>query len=927
MKIIDIRPNDYLAAERRANRNAEKAIGAGRIDLAADHKRAAVLNHHFAKEATKALGDVDRALRYFNRLDGKASRERLHSDYTYQIDRLLSRYDLRKSVANKDLERRQTLNAWVNSEIEKGNSPVIDQDLLDETRLIHYRTIPVEELRGLRDAVTNIEHLGKLKEELLNKQAQRRVDDAASAISRSINKHVKQSSSRKSKTLSARLPQDMKGRLIDGFYAEHRKLAHLGFEMDGFKDAGPFWESVVRPMNERADWEAEKIAEANKRLGSLFDAYSATEFSGNIVPLAGDGNLNDAVGDVLLPEKRLYKRRFFANVPNVREQGMGISLSRMEQIMVGLNWGNADNKSRVMDGYGWDESHVDIVLDGLDARDWKFIQGVWDYFEEFWPEIEAKEKRVSGVAPDKVEALPVITKFGQFRGGYFPISFDADLSQEAFGQQQAQLAKDMMRGGFTRSTTAKGHTEARKKGKVSQPIRADFGVIFQHVNQVIHDLAWHEFLVDTNKIVNHEDVKTAITARMGEDTFKVVGYTLQDIAAGDIQGGKAYEKAFNYIRGGVSISAMGWNLGTALLQPFGLTQGMARVGTKWVMKGMLKFMGHGAEGMSAAIQEMLDSSSFMRLRSQNINREIREIQSKIGGAGLVRQLDRALFKKLPKNFEVESITDTYFWLIAKAQMLADGPIWMGAREKALAEGRDPATAIELANQAVIDTQGSGHIKDLAGVMRGGPLLKLFTNFLSYFQTTFNLTMDKFAEAGVRDANPLRFAGKVIGKSFTDPRAMGLLAADMLLLYTIPIVLTWFLREAVIKGECDHGADTACVFDKLAREHVGYMVSGMIGLREMNGMVQGFTGYKGPAGTRFFSEATTLGVKAGGDVKNFFETGDLEVSEGTLKAMNRTGGVLFHYPSVQMERLVTGYLDLQSGKTDIPTAPLFGYSKQ
>jgi hypothetical protein len=927
MKIIDIRPNDYLAAERRANRNAEKAIGEGRIDLAADHKRAAVLNHHFAKEATKALGDVDRALRYFNRLDGKASRERLHSDYTYQIDRLLSRYDLRKSVANKDLERRQTLNAWVNSEIEKGNSPVIDQDLLDETRLIHYRTIPVEELRGLRDAVTNIEHLGKLKEELLNKQAQRRVDDAASAISRSINKHVKQSSSRKSKTLSARLPQDMKGRLIDGFYAEHRKLAHLGFEMDGFEDAGPFWESVIRPMNERADWESGKIAEANKRLGSLFDAYSATEFSGNIVPLVGEGDLNDAVGDVLLPAKRLYKRRFFANVPNVREQGMGISLSRMEQIMIGLNWGNADNKRRVMDGYGWEEGHVDIVLDGLDARDWKFIQGVWDYFEEFWPEIEAKEKRVSGVAPDKVEALPVITKFGQFRGGYFPISFDADLSQEAFGQQQAQLAKDMMRGGFTRSTTAKGHTEARKKGKVSQPIRSDFGVIFQHVNQVIHDLAWHEFLVDTNKIVNHEEVKTAITARMGEDTFKVVGYTLQDIAAGDIQGGKAYEKAFNYIRGGVSISAMGWNLGTALLQPFGLTQGMARIGTKWVFKGMLKSMGKGAEGMSAAIQEMLDSSSFMRLRSQNINREIREIQSKIGGAGLVRQLDRALFKKLPKNFEVESITGTYFWLIAKAQMVADAPIWMGAREKALAEGRDPATAIELANQAVIDTQGSGHIKDLAGVMRGGPLLKLFTNFLSYFQSTFNLTMDKFAEAGVRDANLFRFAGKVIGKSFTDPRAMGLLAVDMLLLYTVPIVLAWYVREAVIQGECDHGADTACVFDKLAREHVGYALSGMIGLREMNGMVQGFTGYKGPAGTRFFSEATTLGVKAGGDVKNFFETGDLEISEGTLKAMNRTGGVLFHYPSVQMERLVTGYLDLQAGKTDIPTAPLFGYSKQ
>ena len=184
--------------------------------------------------------------------------------------------------------------------------------------------------------------------------------------------------------------------------------------------------------------------------------------------------------------------------------------------------------------------------------------------------------------------------------------------------------------------------------------------------------------------------------------------------------------------------------------------------------------------------------------------------------------------------------------------------------------------------------------------------------MSYFQVTYNLTVDSLKKAKV--TGPVSLATQVV----RDPFAVGRLGADLLMLYTMPIVLTWFAREALLKGECDFGADMACVGGKLAKEHWSYLVGGLYGIRELNSLGQGFFGYQGPAGTRFFSDAARLSQQ--------LQKEDIDVKK-TIRALNRTGGVLFHYPAGQIDKTLTGFMDLQAGKTDIPTAPLFGYSKE
>src|SRR5262249_18450938 len=157
------------------------------------------------------------------------------------------RYDLRDAT-NEQIKRRASLADWVEAQREIGLEPNIDKSLLAEANRQHYSTLTLEEFRGLVEAVKNIEHLGRLKKMLLTAQAKREFDAAVTELKDSIDENAK------GKTVKERRASD-RGALVAvsqifrNFMADHRKFASLAREMDGWKDAGPMWEYLVRTMN------------------------------------------------------------------------------------------------------------------------------------------------------------------------------------------------------------------------------------------------------------------------------------------------------------------------------------------------------------------------------------------------------------------------------------------------------------------------------------------------------------------------------------------------------------------------------------------------------------------------------------------------------------------------------------------------------
>ena len=844
-KVAQIKPAQYAASEARSARDAEKALRSGNTAEAAAHKRTQLLNGYMYKAAAEGISEAEKAVAYLKRFDKDSIRKNLDPDYRDQIDTLLERFDLRKGTSLKDIARRKSLAEWIESQRAQGFEPVLDERLVNDAVRTSYKELSLEQLRGLRDTVKNIEHLGKLKNTLLTAAERREFDAAVAEAERSI----RDNANRKVEDRIERntwLDRAREGK--DEFFAMHRKLASMAREMDGGQDNGVMWDLFIRPANECGVKEAVEREKATMALTQLFK------------PIAKGGSLR---------AKRV--------VP-----GTNISLSREGRLMVALNWGNADNRKRLLEGGdGWTPADVQAILDTLTREDWGFVQGVWDFIDSYWPQIAEKERRVSGLTPEKVQPIAVQTQYGEYRGGYFPIKYDPLRSSRAEADSMAEVVKQAMQGLYTRATTRRGHTKARAESVTDRPLRKDFGVIFEHVDQVAHDLAWHEYLIDANRLLRATAIDRAIRDHYGPQTLRAIRKTLDDIAAGDIPAQNAFERSINHLRNGTSIAGMGWNLGTALLQPLGLTQSMVRIGPKWVARGLAAWVGDAAR-MENTVARIYEKSNFMRLRGKTMQREISEIRNRVTAGG-----------------KLAPVKETYFWLIQKAQMIADVPTWLGAYEKAVAKGEHEARAVELADQAVLDAQGGGQIKDLAHIQRGGPLLKLWTNFYSYFNVTYNLTAESYRRT-----------------NFRHPLEVGRFAVDMFLLYTAPALLAAAMQEA-IKNDCD--GDEECLARKLAGAQASYMLGTVVGLREVGSVVQGYYGYSGPAGTRFFSEI--------GKVVQQSEQG--EVDAALLKSINSSAGILFHYPSGQVQRTVEGVASVADGDIEGPRAliaPVFGPPK-
>jgi hypothetical protein len=802
------------------------------LATAAAEKRNQVINIYATRAAYDAQDEVKAGLRYLKKFDKRS--KTIDPEYQDQIEAMLERFELR-AISNKAVDRRTSLAQWLTSQRESGLEPDIDPKLENEAFRTSYKNIAVEEFRGLVDAVKQIEHMGRLKNKLLTAQDQRAFKVIVEEVSASIIDN-----GGKARPVQLETPKGIRP-WLEGVAAGHRKMASLIRQMDGLKDGGPFWRVLVRGMNEASTNETVMIEQATVKLAELYKPM-----------LAMKGGLN---GDL-------------RSIPEI-----GDSLTRGGRLSVALNWGNAANRQRVMDGDQWTEHQVHAILNTLTREEWAFVQNVWTFIDSYWPAIEAKEKRVTGRAPDKVAAEPftymVNGEMVSLTGGYYPIKYDSNRDDRAEKHDAAAVAQDMMRGAMTRSTTRRGHTKERMAA-VNRPVKKTLDVITQHVSEVTHDLAWHEWLVDANRLLDAKPINQAIRDYYGTEVLRTMKDALTSIATADIIPQDAIDRALLYLRANVSRSTMGLSLTTAFLQPFGLLQSMVRIGPKPVLRGMSRWAGD-ATRFESSMTWISEKSDFMRLRSKTFNRELHEIKGRVShGHSKARMIYDA----------------SLFMLMQKMQMVADVPTWIGAYEKALSDPAnlmedgmvDEAKAVALADQAVLDSQGGGQTKDMAAFQRKHPFLAMF---YSYFNTTLNLAAESTAKTNFK--NPLAVAGW---------------ASDMALLMVIP-ALGPAMILAMMKGE-DCGDPEECAV-KLARAQAGYLMNLMIGVRELAGVTSGFD-YAGPPVGRVITEIERTATQAGQG----------EADEAAAMATIRMFGVAFGIPTTQILRSYRGWKAWEDG---------------
>lgn len=869
-KVSDLNPMLYWSNMRRASKLATEAAARQDFDEAIRQKHREFISLALYRATINAKQEVEKRVKAARKVAEPKSMARLMlagRSFHDQVAGVLDRFEFAE-VPQDALDRRASLAKWILGQEAQGLPLDLPDDIVDEARRTNYKNLTVEELVGVTDGLKQLVFSARAQNRLLKNARTANLNTLAATLDTSIraNKAAKPRG-RRDRTSGVE-----RGRMARSFMASHRKLASLLREIDGFIDGGPMWEAIMRPLNDAAAREAVMNADATKTLHELLKkAYPTKERS------------------------RLYAKTF---IPAINQ-----SLSKMERLMIALNYGNEGNRDRIQRYEKWTPQQVQAVLDTLDARDAEFVQGVFDFINSYWTEIAEKQERVFGHRPEKVEASPFTIGSVQMKGGYFPLKYDDRLSARAstmIDLEQANLAKGAA---VVQATTKRGHTKARTES-LGEPVRYDFGVIDEHIMQVIHDLSHHEALIDIGRILAHHDVQKAIMETHGDITYKAIKNSVRDAAVGHIPGGTWFERSLNHTRIGVTIVGLAWSLTTPLMQLLGFANSTQRLRPKWMAKGMLRSLGMGTpRSMIGHAKWVHEVSPFMRTRHLTQQRELNEIRNEVGvySGKFTGWIEEALARTTFDIATKQGVMNTYFAAISIMQKMVDIPTWSGAYEKAMSDGGaaegDHERAVAIADQAVLDTQSGGSIKDLAEVQRGTPALKIFTNFYTAGNALFNQAV----EIGV--ATNLR-----------SPASIGLMLVDYMTIFTIPAVMGYYIRQALKPGDDD---DDDKLAKNLAIENLVYLMGTMVGVRELTGAVQDFYGYDGPAGARIFASTNRL-IK---------QVAQGEVDEALLRSLNEVAGIILHYPANQVWKTANGMAALAEGRETNPLVLLTGPEKK
>ena len=226
------------------------------------------------------------------------------------------------------------------------------------------------------------------------------------------------------------------GKAASAFHAMLLKPEAIIDRLDGDNPNGIFNRAIWRPLKAAQAMEGDLRAEIVGRMRTMRDAV-------------GKGYGKD-FGRTLPDQPELIDQR----------TGMPMAMKKRGLIAMALNTGSGSNFDRLTEGYGWTREGVQAALDrNLTAADWRYVQGIWDTFESLFPRIEAMQRRMTGVGLEKVEAREVQTAHGTFRGGYFPVVYDPNLSQ--LGDRIRASGEQRFEADYVRATTPKGHTIAR----------------------------------------------------------------------------------------------------------------------------------------------------------------------------------------------------------------------------------------------------------------------------------------------------------------------------------------------------------------------------------------------------------------------------------------------------------------------------------
>ena len=701
----------YITAERNAAAKAAVALENDDYSAAVRYKNVQAFNHACVVESVRLRNQYAKWQNYF-RKQAKAKRETWGNERNFiQAAAIMERFGYKRKDYS-DFEKTETLSDYLNDMDDLYDNVAVADWIMDENVSI---TNPRERMTAsqLEDIVNALKNIKAIAKQEMSINALQKGATYAEF------KAEAQDTLNKLKTIwKPQVGVAQQPTVMEKLKASLRSTDNL-FEMMDDWQYGFFSKHFGAAIREAADNETRKVLEYEEKTAQAYREW--------------------------LPDKAAEKAADYQE----KYDELGTSVDKHVLVKMLMNLGN-ESSARVLCStrpVGFESSALwvdgDIVqtkinlLDflgrNLTEADIKYAQAKIDIAEMYWSEMEALETRWTGFSPKKVEASPVELTLSDgktvvMRGGYFPLMRDGDTGSKHAGQEVISDTDPRQGRNIRTMSTRRGHLKERVKAKY--PVNLKRGAEFNVAMDAIHDLCFREVMGDFRKIMNDQEMYTLIKEKLGLADFSAFKEYLERAAnpqgtnSGSV-GESWMGSVANWLRARTVNAAIMLNLKTAVqnlgnpllygnaVDGFGYSDVVAAV-SNYSMNMQL------AEGYKSAKEFVYSKSPWMKERSVLPDISLRDMKE-------MESLNPIEKKAVEFGTRLLVATDN----------LSAIPVWMQAYGKKIRAGAGEAEAVDFANTVIRRTLGSSRVTEVAPLLRGGPMLKLFTTFQGFFNTQYN----------------------------------------------------------------------------------------------------------------------------------------------------------------------------------------------
>lgn len=717
----------YVAASKKAADEAFRALAKGDIRAAADAKRRHLLSHMMYMEARKIDTEVDKLVTKIgklNRADSKVGKG-VNIDYAKAARAVASKFGLANPDAAFDFDM------WLEQ--------LLQDDPATHAALAHsiqtysqnakpFKNLTVGEFRAVADAVANLLSLGRTA---------RTVEIEGETISRDLvvaelSAVLDQRGIKSNPALKAKLTGSQKmGKAALSMLSALRRVEAWARDMDDGKQ-GPYTRYLVRPIMDAVgvyrDVKAKRLAEMLEILKPLrkdalgSGAISAPELD---YTFENKAELLHAIlhtGNESNKEKLLMGRGWSQGLTNQKQKVTPTGKLSVDRA------GNPIMDRGTVDTTKWDTFIARMIKEGtITKADYDAVQKLWDLMEDLKRPAQAAHRKMFGFYFQEIEASPVSTPFGVYRGGYVPAIADQDASND--GQIRAdQAALEAQQTSFMFPTTGNGFTKSRVQ-EYRTPLALNLMLLPAHMDKVLRFTHLEPAIRQTAGIISNREMRDAMDAYDQSIISSMLTPWLQRTAQQAVEArattpaGRAFSGIARELRRRVGLHTMFMNVVNTAQQITGFSTAMVLVKPGRMASALSRYVAGGAPAMRA---EAMAQSAFMRERVGNAARETQgRIQEAVAKPTIPGEL-RALIDK--HGYVLQQVT----------QNIMDVIIWHAAYDQSIAKGASDPDAVFEADSVIRRTIGDFSPENISLFETGNAFTRLFTMFYSYFNGQANL---------------------------------------------------------------------------------------------------------------------------------------------------------------------------------------------